>query len=82
MGRINERNIGGVSVDSTPKKRNAKRLTPFERELVASILERVYSAMEADEVTGTHTDGGRIVLSLTGEQMFDLFEAKRKLANG
>jgi len=32
-----------------------------------------------DEITGTHTDGCRITLSLTGEQMFDLFEAKRKL---
>ena len=76
--RINERNIGNSTLDAAPKKRS-KNLTSDEIETVAMILAKVYDAMEEDEITGTHTDGGTITLSLTGEQMFDLFEAKRKL---
>ena len=76
--RINERNIGYSTLESAPKKRSQK-LTTDELETIAMILSKVYDAMEEDEITGTHTDGGRITLSLTGEQMFDLFEAKRKL---
>ena len=76
--RINERNIGNSTLDAAPKKRS-KNLTSDEIETVAMILAKVYDAMEEDEITGTHTYGGRITLSLTGEQMFDLFEAKRKL---
>ena len=75
--RINERNIGNSRLDAMPKKRSNK-LTADELETISMILSKVYDAMEADEVTGTHTDGGRITLSLSGEQMFDLFEAKRK----
>ena len=76
--RINERNIGNSTLGAQPKKRSQK-LTADELETIAMILSKVYDAMEEDEITGTHTDGGRITLSLTGEQMFDLFEAKRKL---
>jgi len=76
--RINERNIGNTTLEAMPKKRSLK-LTSDELETVGMILSRVYDAMEEDEITKTHTDGGRITLSLTGEQMFDLFEAKRKL---
>ena len=76
--RINERNIGNSTLEAMPKKRGQK-LTSNELETIAMILSKVYDAMQEDEVTGTHTDGGRITLSLTGEQMFDLFEAKRKL---
>lgn len=76
--RINERNIGNSTLDASPKKKGQK-LKPDEYAVVRLILEKVYDAMEEDEITGTHTDGGRITLSLTGEQMFDLFEAKRKL---
>lgn len=76
--RINERNIGNTTLDAPPKKRSQK-LTFDQLETVAMILAKVYDAMEEDEITGTHTDGGRITLSLSGEQMFDLFEAKRKL---
>jgi hypothetical protein len=76
--RINEKNIGNSTLESTPKKRSQK-LTYYEIETIGMILSKVYDAMEEDEITGTHTDGGRITLSLTGEQMFDLFEAKRKL---
>jgi len=79
--RINEKNVGNSSLSSAPKKRGQK-LKFDEIQTIAMILSKVYDAMEADEVTGTHTDGGRITLSLTGEQMFDLFEAKRKLTNG
>jgi hypothetical protein len=50
-------------------------------ETIAAILTAVYDAMEIDDVTGTYTDGGRITLSLTGEQMYDLFEARRKINN-
>ncbi len=76
--RINERNIGNTTLDAKPKKRGQK-LTADELDTIAIILGKVYDAMEEDEVTETYTDGGRITLSLTGEQMFDLFEAKRKL---
>jgi hypothetical protein len=78
--RINERNIGNLTLESTPKKRSAK-LSADEIDTIAMILSKVYDAMEEDDVTGTHTDGGRITLSLTGEQMFDLFQAKWKLNN-
>jgi hypothetical protein len=76
--RINERNIGNSTLDASPKKKGQK-LNLDEYSVVRLILEKVYDAMEEDEITETHTDGGRITLSLTGEQMFDLFEAKRKL---
>ena len=76
--RINERNIGNSTLDAAPKKRSNK-LTSDEIETIALILETVYDAMQEDEILGTYIDGGRIVLTLTGEQMFDLFEAKRKL---
>jgi hypothetical protein len=76
--RINERNIGNSTLETAPKKRSQK-LTSYEIEIIGMIISKVYDAMEEDEITGTHTDGGRITLSLTGEQMFDLFEAKRKL---
>lgn len=76
--RINEKNIGNSTLDAAPKKRGNK-FTSDEIETIALILETVYDAMQEDETLGTYIDGGRIVLSLTGEQMFDLFEAKRKL---
>ena len=78
--RINERNIGNSTLDAAPKKRS-KKLTAEEWAILLHIADKVYDSMEADEVTGTYVDEGRIVLSLTGEQMFDLFEAKRKLHN-
>jgi isopenicillin N synthase-like dioxygenase len=71
--RINERNIGNSTLDASPKKKGQK-LNIDEYSVLRLILEKVYDAMEEDEITGTHTDGGRITLSLTGEQMFDLFE--------
>jgi len=76
--RINEKNIGNSTLEAAPKKRSQK-LTTDEIETIATILSKVYDAMEEDQITGTYTDGGRITLSLTGEQMYDLFEAKRKL---
>jgi hypothetical protein len=76
--RINERNIGDSKLDGSPKKRSQK-LTNDELQTIAMILSKVYDAMQEDEITRTHTDGGRIAISLTGEQMFDLFEAKRKI---
>ena len=78
--RINERNIGNSTLEGMPKKRS-KKLTSDEIETISMILSKVYDAMQEDEIMGTHTDGGRITLSLNGEQMFDLFEAKRKLNN-
>jgi hypothetical protein len=76
--RINERNIGNSTLDAMPKKRRQK-LTFDEFVTLAYILANVYEAMQEDEITGTWTDGGRVTLSLTGEQMYDLFEAQRKL---
>jgi hypothetical protein len=76
--RINERNIGNSALDSKPKRKGQK-LNIDEYSVLSYVLEKVYDAMEPDEITGTFTDGGRITISLTGEQMFDLFETKRKL---
>jgi hypothetical protein len=78
MNRINEANIGRSRLDGAPKGKRSK-LTFDEFSILQHIAASVYDAMEADEVTGTFTDGGRITIGLTGEQMFDLFEAKRKL---
>lgn len=78
MHRINERNIGYSTLDSAPKKRS-KKLNADELSIISLILHKVYDAMESDEITNTFTDGGRITLSLTGEQMFDLFQAKMKI---
>ena len=77
-GRINERNIGNSTLEATPKKRSQK-LTHNELQTIQMILSKVYDAMEEDETFG-YVDNGKIVLALTGEEMFDLFEAKRKLA--
>ena len=76
--RINERNLGSVTIESTPKKAT-KKITNLEWEVLLKIATTVYDAMAEDEVTGTYTDGGRIVLSLCGIEMYDLFEAKRKI---
>ena len=76
--RINERNIGNSTLDGMPKKRGQK-LKLDEYSVVRLILEKVYDAMEYDETTSTYTDGGRITLSLTCDQVYDLFEAKRKV---
>lgn len=76
--RINERNAGESKLNSSPKKRGSK-LTVYEWAIVTQILDRVYECMESDESTGTFTDGGRFMASLSGEQMYDLFEARRKL---
>ena len=78
MRRINERNIGNSTLDTRPKVRGQK-LNIDEYSIVRIILEKVYDAMEEDNIMETYTDGGRVLLSLTGEQMYDLFEAKRKL---
>lgn len=80
--RINERNTGNSKLDSAPKKRGNK-LTACEVEIIIHLLDSVYDSMEPDEITGGFTDGGRFIASLSGEQMYDLFEARRKLkANG
>jgi hypothetical protein len=80
--RINDRNIGGSKLDGAPKKRSQK-LTANEIETIYKVISNVYDAMKLDDIVGDaiFTDGGRITLSLTGEQMFDLFEAKRKLVS-
>lgn len=78
--RINDRNIGNTKIDGSPKK-GTKKLTLEEWAVIDLILGKVYDAMEEDELLGRYVDGGRFVLSLTGEQMYDLFEAKRKLHN-
>lgn len=76
--RINERNIGHTSLEGEAKKRG-KKLNSAEIEVVKLILNRVYDAMDKDESLGVFVDGGRITIGLSGEQMYDLFEAKRKL---
>jgi hypothetical protein len=76
--RINERNIGNSKLDATPKTKGQK-LNLDEYSVLRLIIEKVYNAMEENEITGTYTDGSRLTLSLTGEQMFDFFEIKRKL---
>jgi len=76
--RINERNIGHTSLEGEAKKRG-KKLNADEIEVVKLILNCVYDSMEKDESLGMFIDGGRITIGLTGEQMYDLFEAKRKI---
>jgi len=81
--RINERNIGNIKLDVSPKKRASKKLTSSEAQIVDIILERVYESMKKAELSeDLWYDEGNFVLSLTGEQMYDLFEARRKLKNG
>jgi hypothetical protein len=78
LHRINDKNFGNSKLDSQPKKKSQK-LNLDEYTVLCFILEKVYDAMQDDEITQTFTDGGRITLSLTGEQMLNLFEAKSKL---
>lgn len=76
--RINDRNIGNSTLKSSPKKRGQK-LTIDEYSVVDLILSKVYDCMTEDEILQKFVDGGNFVLALSGEQMYDLFEAKRKL---
>ena len=78
--KINERNIGNSRLDGLPKK-GSKKLTTDELDTIRIITEIVYNSMQYDNITETYTDGGRITLSLTGEQIYDLFQIKRKLTN-
>lgn len=79
--RINERNMGGWTLDGEPKRRKTKthKGKPSEEEIafVKEILQRVFDALEYDielsERGHLHpdskwTDGGRFALTLTGEQ--------------
>ena len=78
--RINERNIGNIKLDGSPKK-GAKKLTSSEKEISYLVLERVYDRMRENTEDGRFYDNGDIVLTMTGEQMYDLFHAIRKLKN-
>jgi len=77
--RINEKNTGNIKIDGTAKKNCRLKFTENEYETMFIILKTVYNAMEEDEITQSYIDMGKIVLSLKGEQMFDLFESCRKL---
>lgn len=77
--RHNERNSGNWTLDGEPKKNTSKKLNADEKETALHILQSVYDAMEYEQDANMYVEGGRITLSLTGEQMYDLFEAIRKL---
>ena len=68
--RINERNTGTWSNDSTAKKRS--KLTNDDKVAVAKVLKAVYNAMEFDDVLNDYSDGGRVTLMLDPTEMASL----------
>lgn len=89
--RINERNIGDYSINSTLKVRRIKKantLTIDEKNLAKQILLKVYDAMEFDKEMSNvghlspdakFTDGGRITLMMNRINFETLFEIINKL---
>jgi hypothetical protein len=75
--RINERNVGNSAFSGMPKK-GTKKLNTEEVEILLKIASVVYDAMHQNE-DGKFYDNGNILLSLKGEEMYDLFQAQRKL---
>ena len=68
--RINERNLGNTNLEGGSKsRRTAKpKLSNYEKELIKSILMRVYESMEKDITIGKYVDGGRFSLCLSKDQ--------------
>jgi hypothetical protein len=76
--RINEKNIGGWSLDGEPKQRRAKKkpITDRERELALIALKAVRDCLEYDpdlsdvgqnSPAARFTDGGRFLLNFSRE---------------
>ena len=76
--RINERNIGNYTNDCNLKKR-ANKLNNYDLLIIKIVLNKVYDCMDLDDSISMYTDGGRFVLGLNGEQMYDLLQAKNKI---
>jgi len=78
-GRINERNIGSITLEGNPKKRNRKKLTDNEKELAKGLLQKFYDAFEWDKSLKGYTEGGRITCMIDQQQFNDLTSAINKL---
>jgi len=74
--RINERNLGNTNLEGGSKsRRTAKpKLSNYEKELIKSILMRVYESMEKDITIGKYVDGGRFSLCLSKDQWEALYD--------
>jgi hypothetical protein len=90
-GRVNERNSGVWSADSKPKTRTkaGKGLSENETALLSQILEKVLNCLERDtdgpgplNPESRWTDGGNFLISMTGAQKDELYNALEKLTNG
>ena len=79
--RINERNIGSITLNGELKKRKRidKNLTNDEKYLAATILNKVYDCMEHDSDLDASIDGGRFTMMLQSDDMIALRELIIKL---
>ena len=78
-GRINERNIGSITLDGEPKKRNRKTLTESEKHLAKALLQKFFDAFEWDKDLQGYTEGGRITCMIDQHQFNDLTSLINKL---
>ena len=78
-GRINERNIGSITLEGEPKKRNRKTLTDSEKQLAKALLQKFFDAFEWDKSLQGYTEGGRINCMIDQLQFNDLTSLINKL---
>lgn len=78
-GRINERNIGNITLEGEPKKRNRKTLTESEKYLAKALLQKFFDAFEWDKDLRGYTEGGRITCMIDQHQFNDLTSLINKL---
>jgi hypothetical protein len=79
--RINEKNIGSITLNGELKKRKRidKNLTNAEKHLAAMVLNKVYDCMEHDSDLDASIDGGRFTMMLQSDDMIALRELIIKL---
>ena len=78
--RINERNTGSYTLEGSLKQRSkSKVLSNDEKSIAATILNKVYDAMEYDNELKANVDGGRITLMLSTDDMIALRQIIIKL---
>jgi len=78
-GRINERNIGNITLEGEPKKRNRKTLTDSEKQLAKALLQKFFDAFEWDKSLQGYTEGGRITCMIDQLQFNELTSLINKL---
>ncbi len=93
-GRINERNTGNWSVNSTPKTRKTRKqpITEHEKEIALIALKEVYESLEYDpdlsdgcgqlNPNARFSDGGRVLLNFSRVSFEALGAFIEKLENG